>query len=240
MQGSHHLPEDRTTLVPNQPEISDPTTMRVEAYLDHLFAPLASQTTEEQRHEMRAEAREHLLARIAAYEELGSTPEEAVTQTLQQFGKANQVARKWSYNLNAEGTPSWECSRTLAARYFIGSTVLLTAILFGTGSLLNYDGSLFHSFYLLLPCATGLGVGLLAPSQPVRATLAALLKLSAPTTLIYLLWTFTQHFQPWHAVPLFCSIHAISWTLIGSAAAGVGGLLKRAGRKLRTARFASR
>jgi HAAS len=67
----------------------------VAAYLDRVGASLAGLLPEERRAELRAELRDHLEALIAAHEELGASPEEAVTAALRQFGGADDLARAW-------------------------------------------------------------------------------------------------------------------------------------------------
>src|SRR5947209_3644884 len=66
---------------------------RLDEYLDRLSEPVTVLSAREQQ-EWREEARQHLLCLAAAYEELGSSPEEALEAALRQFGDARQIGRR--------------------------------------------------------------------------------------------------------------------------------------------------
>ena len=68
---------------------------RVEAYLDQILAPLTRRLSPSRRDELRRELREHLWARVDAYQELGQSEDEAVTEALRQFGGAEDFLRQW-------------------------------------------------------------------------------------------------------------------------------------------------
>jgi hypothetical protein len=65
---------------------------RLEEYLDQLERPLTALSPTARR-EWREEAHEHLQSLIAAHEELGSSPEEAVEAAVRQFGDAARIGR---------------------------------------------------------------------------------------------------------------------------------------------------
>ena len=68
---------------------------RLEDYLDRLCVPLVEELSYGERAVIRQEVRTHLLAIVAAHEELGSPPEEAVQFALQQFGEAKEIGNSF-------------------------------------------------------------------------------------------------------------------------------------------------
>ena len=78
-----------------EPDPPTPAPRRVEAYLDQVLAPLVHRLSPFHRNELRRELREHLWERIASYRELGSSEEQAVMETLKQFGGAEDFLREW-------------------------------------------------------------------------------------------------------------------------------------------------
>lgn len=74
-----------------------PAPRRVEAYLDAMLAslPRRLRLSAFQISELRRELRTHLWERIAAYEELGQTEENAVSEALQQFGGGKDFVKQW-------------------------------------------------------------------------------------------------------------------------------------------------
>lgn len=75
------------------PEHSAPH--RVEAYLDAMLTSLPRRLSAFQISELRRELRTHLWERVAAYEELGQTEDDAVTEALQQFGGGKDFVKQW-------------------------------------------------------------------------------------------------------------------------------------------------
>ena len=78
-----------------EPDFQSSAPRRVEAYLDQVIAPLTRRLSAFQQQELRRELREHLVARLAAYQELGMTEDDAVTEALRQFGGAGDFLRQW-------------------------------------------------------------------------------------------------------------------------------------------------
>ncbi len=76
-----------------EPQNSAPR--RVEAYLDTVLASLPRRLSAFQLEELRRELRTHLWERVAAYEELGQTEDEAVTEALTQFGGGQDFLKQW-------------------------------------------------------------------------------------------------------------------------------------------------
>lgn len=70
---------------------------RVEAYLDQVLAPLMRQLSPFHRDELRREMRAHLWGRVDAYQELGQSEDDAVTEALRQFGGAEDFLRQWRH-----------------------------------------------------------------------------------------------------------------------------------------------
>lgn len=75
------------------PQASAPR--RVEAYLDAVLASLPRHLSALQLDELRRELRTHLWSRVAAYEELGQTEDDAVTEALSQFGGGKDFVKQW-------------------------------------------------------------------------------------------------------------------------------------------------
>ena len=103
------------------------THSRLEAYLDEMERPLSA-LTPEARAEAREEARQHLLSLIAAHEELGSAPEEALETALRQFGHPARLGRKLAHE-SCRPVP-WKSYGAAGARLVgagIGGAVLFVA-----------------------------------------------------------------------------------------------------------------
>ena len=78
-----------------EPDPQTSTPRRVEAYLDQVLAPLTRRLSTFHQQELRRELRTHLWERINAYQELGMTEDDAVTEALKQFGGAEDFLRQW-------------------------------------------------------------------------------------------------------------------------------------------------
>ena len=68
---------------------------RVEAYLDHILAPLSRSLSLFHQAELRRELRAHLRGRVDAYRELDYSEDDAVTEALKQFGSAEDFLKQW-------------------------------------------------------------------------------------------------------------------------------------------------
>ena len=78
-----------------EPDPQNSGPRRVEAYLDTVLASLPRRLSAFERDELRRELRTHLWERVAAYEELGQTEDDAVTEALTQFGGGKNFVKQW-------------------------------------------------------------------------------------------------------------------------------------------------
>ncbi len=234
MHQNTHQPEENRSALPARAPITSAAETRIEACIRRALALQLTGLSLESQEEMLQEARAQLHAMIAAYVEMGSTPDAALAAALDRFSQEAVVSDSPRQTVRLSSVEERRQSQKTALKCFAGATAILMAVLFGTGDAINYDSSnLVFNFYLLLPCIAGLGVGLMTPTRPVKSTLSALGRLAVPTLLLYMLWVSLQRFDnPAYAVGLIVTAHAISWTLFGSAAAGVGGLSRRLGQKI--------
>lgn len=76
--------------------VSRESEAELEDYLDHMTAEMVGVVPYRRRQELREEIRSHLRALADAFEELGSSPAEAVAQALAQFGEPRAIARQWT------------------------------------------------------------------------------------------------------------------------------------------------
>ena len=117
---------------------------RVEAYLDTVLASLPRRLSAFQVSELRRELRTHLWERVAAYEELGQTEDDAVTEALQQFGGSKDFVKQWRWEwrkpaMRIMAREVWEAMRlsfwpTLLG---LGAAILPVVLVVGTYSVLN-------------------------------------------------------------------------------------------------------
>jgi hypothetical protein len=85
--------------------------VRIDAYCAQLDARLVGMP-EAQRRELEQELRQHLAALVAAYEELGRTPEEATAAALARFGDPVRIGRR----LARETRGRWVCGPSPCGR----------------------------------------------------------------------------------------------------------------------------
>ncbi|HZT44140.1 MAG TPA: permease prefix domain 1-containing protein [Chthonomonadaceae bacterium] len=217
--------------IPAPPPEATFVQTQVEGYLEAIFRPLAAVMPAEAQAEPKKEMRAHLEALIAAYQEIGASPEQAVQAALRQLGDARQVSRQWKREWErATFQESTRAATRTALSIFGGLTLFSGIMLFLTGQLINYDfgGGLLLGLDLWLPLVAGAGVGLLAKERPVRGTVHAMGLLFFPILLIYGAWTLTQTFTyPWQAILTFGGFQFVGWTLAGCTAAGFCGFLRR-------------
>lgn len=109
---------------------------RLEQYLDRLEEPLAAFPSEV-RAEWREEARQHLLHLIAAYEELGTPPDEAVQAAIRQFGDPEHIGK----NLQ---TATWKVTRQLSGHDAFRLLTSMSVQAAALGALLCLPGALDH------------------------------------------------------------------------------------------------
>jgi hypothetical protein len=197
---------------------------RIEDYLDRIYAPLVGWVPYEARAELRAELQAHLVSRVAAYQELGSSPDAAVREALAQSGDPQAVAREWMREWERilprrKAPPAWYA--TLVALVCFAVSTRLICELIGAAQ----EGALVPTWLgnavaVVLPLLAGLTTGMLSRARSVRAVLAALLLL-IPLTALAL-----------STDPDFNEVAGLSvrigmfWIPIGCAAAALGGWLR--------------
>ena len=107
-----------------------PAPAAIETYLDALCAPLIATTEAEEVTAIRSEMRAHLLSLAAAYEELGSTKQEAMREALQKFGSARQVGTSLrSEHMSALCSPEFIATIGLPLTSVIGGLAAYTAMM---------------------------------------------------------------------------------------------------------------
>ncbi|HLK55702.1 MAG TPA: permease prefix domain 1-containing protein [Chthonomonadaceae bacterium] len=217
----------------NQPVKSDYATTQIEAYLDRIAPSTGGTLTAEAQQERRAEMRAHLEALIAAYIELGDTPEHAVAKTLQQFGSPRAVQREWQHTLCSPESRSVRPALGIALR-LNALVCLISLILIPKGIELaanlgsNAAGVLTDINLYVLPAVAGLLAGFLARSRPMLGTLYALLILLLPMMALDAWRSHDMGSGMWiiSAVSQL-AIFSMCWIPVACANAGLAGLLKR-------------
>jgi len=169
---------------------------RVEAYLDQVLAPLNRRLSKFHQQELRREMRAHLRERITAYQELGMTEDDAVTEALRQFGGAEDFLKQWrrewlTVNQSSDWTDTLRTAQS-ALRLFLPA-LLLT---WGCGVLCRFvslpasaapalrmfadkqwpeiGGLLFGLYFVVLPGIVGLSAGRHSPRRGGLGIVAAL------------------------------------------------------------------
>jgi len=187
------------------PDPEPTTSARVAAYLDQIIAPLTRSLPGPRQGELRRELRAHLLERIASYQEQGMAEDKAVTETLQQFGGAEDFLEQWQQRWAAAGP------LTLRGIYKAGKSALKPSLQGIAGVNLLYlvaqeciwqfphsaaiafinrhseaaGLSLAVSSFLLVPVAVGARYGRRTPERAGLGMAAALLAQIAVVSLIY-------------------------------------------------------
>lgn len=176
---------------------------RIEAFVDKFCQTLAREMQEE----LRQELRDHLLSRAEAYEELGDSPEHAVTEALTRFG-GEAYLRQWrgewarvSGQLTLRGV--WEA--VWPALRLSLTTLLLTTLsavcmmhIANDSSLVgHFLGALFGYFMVGIVVLPPLALGLAQSRQNFRhATLGMFVALAAEAAGFGVLWEVANTFLP--------------------------------------------
>jgi hypothetical protein len=146
---------------------------RLEDYLDRVLAPLVEKVPYDARRELRAELRSHLEALADAYEEIGSTPDEAARLAVEQFGDPGKLVKEW---LRARAGCAEGSYLSPFPALGIGLVCFVPQTLFFVCLPGVADSAIALS--LLFPVLAGLLVGVLAPS---RAAFGAFLSAAVVT-----------------------------------------------------------
>ena len=225
---------------------SDNST-RVEAYLDRILIPLTRRLTPFHQQELRRELRMHLWERVTAYQELGMTETESVTEALRQFGGAEDFLRQWHqewtkitplmtlHEVGAATRTALLLSLPALLVTCLGSPIWLHVIYQTqlawapewmrfcglTGVISGWAG--FGIDLILLPLIVGTAVGRLAPRH---AGLGMLVALTLEIILTdWFLWPDVLNLLGWFAgrVTEQIFICSILWLPLACAAAAVSG-----------------
>jgi len=226
---------------------------RVEAYLDAVLASLPRRLSAFQISELRRELRTHLSERVAAYEELGQTEDDAVTEALRQFGGGKDFVKQWRREWKKPAAritlrEVWEATRlalpvSLAAQILVYGGWAL-AIYFA------YSSSLGGPFLDIVAAGFGLGGTILAPlalgvahsrRTPHRAGLgmagALSLEIIGLGALTWLAGRLLPGWEQNHTVQEFEAFLLLMfvWLPLASGAASLGGWWMRRARARRVA-----
>ncbi|MCW3055892.1 MAG: hypothetical protein JWN14_5062 [Chthonomonadales bacterium] len=197
---------------------------RLEQYLQTVEQNLHALPAEERHNELN-EIRLHMESLVEANRELGSTEEEAVTQTLAQFGRAQNIGKDLTSVHHRGGTPQFgTLAGALAFNYFGGAVAsLLMSRLFMLA--LTPEGTptaLWLVRGLLTTLCVGWLTGAVLPRYAVKGTLYAHLLGAGVSALASLLLP----------LPIMSMVSALSFwgslllsTLIGTSLAMFGAKL---------------
>jgi len=197
---------------------------RLEQYLQTVEQNLRSLPAEERHNELN-EIRLHMESLVEANRELGSTEEEAVTQTLAQFGRAQHIGKDLSSAHQWGGKPQFgTLAGAIAFNYFVGAVASLLVSRF---FLLAYTPSGVPTVFwlvrgLLTTFCVGCLTGAVLPRHAVKGTLCAHLMGASVSALASLLLPLPA-MSPISAVSFWGSI--LLSTLIGTSLAMFGAKL---------------
>lgn len=251
-----HQPPSRQTepSVPSLPERSNDQDPVVEDYLDQVIAPLVPDMPYEERQEIRAELKGHLLTQVEALVAQGHERAEARATALKQFGKPSVVAKQWLED--AETTSRH--ARSAATRRATALALVLfgadVALVFGLSAAGRADRNLIDratapTFWMLVtvlgyagPILCGLTVGMSCRGRSVAGTVCATALLAIPFgLLIWLLRWPTMPDQVKHGyrltVMVLSNLQMITfWAVTGCAGAWLGATARNAFRSIRRRR----
>ncbi len=208
-------------------------------YLDHVCVPLVGVVPYARRQELRAELAEHLEALIESYQEMGSRPEWAVVQALQQFGEPSKLSRQWAREWASEAPCPEPRSPWRAMKLGLGcfsaagllAAVLLRTILNGSPFSVPSVTAEAGLIGLVLPAVAGLMTGRYSPARPALGAFYALAALIAPTALASLVAVLIQP-EPYESgSPITLGLvlamaQFLYWIPVGCGAAALGGTLR--------------
>jgi hypothetical protein len=225
--------------VPSRPAVAPETDPRIEDYLDQIYAPLVGWVPYAARVELRAELQAHLASRVAAYQELGSSPDAAVREALAQSGDPQAVVREWVREWERilprrKAPPAWYSTLValgcFAVATKLGFGLIAAAVASGGPDGLPHVGQLgYPLFYaalaVLLPMLAGLTTGVLLRARAAQAVLAALVML-IPWAIYGLPSTGNPDFDSNSSLAEFAVLQGAFWIPIGCVSAALGGWLR--------------
>ncbi len=161
---------------------------------------------------------------IAAYRELGDTPEQAVESALRQFGSSQSVGRAWRQAAISTAPGAARHSTRVALSFFGLMCLPILAVRFDY--LRNLEAHVGLLLYLS-PLMAGVGTGFLASQRPVRGVLNTLALLFLPMTTLLAWGSATSGRGWWDGTLDTLLVFAISWAPLGCVSAGLGRWLRR-------------
>ena len=203
---------------------------RVEGFYQRLNVQLRKMPLE-QRAEVHQELRQHLEALVAAHEELGATPQEAVAAALRQFGDPRRIGRRlardwsrgahWPRNRGAFAfTYAYVCfGGALAA---LAAAACLWGVVATVGDLwlaqwTPFESTFFFSIGSIAPAAAGWLTGRRTGQRAVPAMAGAVCAIAAPLWLLGLLTSGSGHGQS--GGPQGLCLMTCCWMSIGTLSA---------------------
>jgi hypothetical protein len=210
---------------------SDP---RIDDYLDHLYAPLVGRVPYDVRQQIRSELRTHLEALVAAGQEIGASPDQAIREALAQFGDPRRVAREWIRSWRRSAPPGGaESARpaTLVALGTFGVATSLALALFATlmasAPVAPWAGLWVPFLVCVVPLLAGLTTGILSPARHALGTFYALALLTTVTTLGTSWLAALAADTPLSELIAVGMMQGLFWIPIGCASAAFGGWLRQ-------------
>jgi hypothetical protein len=195
-----------------------------------MCVPLVGHVPYARRQSLRAEWRAHLEMLAAAYEELGSDRDEAVTLALKQFGDPDRLGKLWARTWRSRAPvcaprPLLPAMGT-AAVWFGLATVISYLLLLADGGagnrLADLNGGALPLCAVGMPLLAGLLSGLATRGRHAMGTFYAL-ALLIPTTLATVHLVSPEEFGARAGLTL---LQFMFWMPLGCATATVGGWLR--------------
>jgi hypothetical protein len=205
---------------------------RLEDYLDHLNAELVGVVPFGRRQDLRRELRSHLMALADAYEELGSSPEDALTEALEKFGAPHLIARQWllEWAPRRRGLHTLEACRAALPWVAIPTAVMWWQTASNPGWMISHP--MFESA-VLLPVLFGFLCGWMGKRSRASGTCLALALATLATAVLY---GFSPGEDQRNGLIALALMQFFAWVPLGTAAATVAGFIKDRERAARAAR----
>jgi len=223
--------------VPRKDEMSE---AHVEDYLDHFCVPLVGKISYEERVKMRDELRSQIESVIAAYVELGSTREQAIALTLQQFSHVPAMAPAPVMAQQQPIHPNFVVPRQVEAPArpkggFLSFSVfgLATFLQIITVASLQHSGPSISGLFVFammasFPMLAGLTLGYKRPDRPLRNLLRSLAWLTLPT-LAMSTFAMSESNNTGEAAFVFTAVLLCGNLLFGGIGAKVGTWMRQSG-----------
>lgn len=155
--------------------------LQVQEYFRRLDAPLQKMPPDE-RAASSLELRQHLAELIAAYEELGCTPDEAAQLALRRFGDPGRVGRRLLREWQAARPAPYDADAVALACALAWSVGLTVALVMNPWA--RSMESVNVTVRIAVPCLAGLFTGWTLPRHGTRAMCLAALVFALPLLLL--------------------------------------------------------